>query len=176
MYQAKAKGRNTLRFFDPDLQKSVKGRAALEADLRKGIEKHQLLLYYQPQVDGESRVTGAESLLRWLSPERGLTSPAEFISLAEETGLILPIGLWVLETALTQIAAWACRPETAHLTLAINVSARQFRQAEFVDQVLAAVMRTGADPRKLKLELTESLLLDNIEEVIAKMMLLTNGV
>ncbi len=169
MYQAKAEGRNTLRFFDPDLQTALKARAALEADLRQALEEKQFLLYYQPQVDAERGLTGAEALLRWCHPLRGLISPAEFIPLAEETGLILPLGHWVLEAACAQMVAWASRSQTAQLSLAVNVSARQFRQADFVEQVLEVVTRTGADPRKLKLELTESMLLDDVEDIITKM-------
>jgi EAL domain-containing protein (putative c-di-GMP-specific phosphodiesterase class I) len=169
MYQAKAAGRNALRFFDPAMQAAVTARAALEADLRQGVQKDQFLLYYQPQVDGDGHLTGAEALVRWQHPQRGLVSPAEFIPAAEESGLILPLGHWVLETACTQLVAWAAQTEKAHLTLAVNVSARQFRHPDFVDQVLAVLDRTGADPQKLKLELTESLLLDDVEDIIAKM-------
>lgn len=169
MYQAKADGRNTLRFFDPDLQSAVKARASLETDLRQGIREKQFLLHYQPQVDDAGRWTGAEALVRWRHPERGLVYPADFIPQVEETGLILPLGNWVLETACMQMVAWASRPETAHLTMAVNVSAHQFHQTGFVKHVLAAVKRTGADPSKLKLELTESMLLENVEDVIAKM-------
>ncbi|MDP2785065.1 MAG: EAL domain-containing protein [Sulfurimicrobium sp.] len=169
MYQAKAAGRNTLRFFDPDMQAAVTARAAMEADLRHGLENREFFLHYQPQVDGHGHMFGAEALLRWQHPRRGPVSPAEFIPLAEETGLILPIGDWVLNTACTQLVAWGTRPEMAHLTLAVNVSARQFRHADFVEQVLAVLHHTGADPRKLKLELTESLLLDDVEDIIAKM-------
>ncbi len=172
MYQAKAEGRNTLRFFDPELQAAVKARASLEADLRNALRDGQFILYYQPQMDGPLGLTGAEALVRWQHPERGLVSPAEFIGLAEETGLILPLGHWVLETACAQMVAWSGRPETAHLTMAVNVSARQFRQDDFVDQVTAVLNHSGADPRKLKLELTESMLLDNVEDIIAKMTLL----
>ena len=168
MYQAKAAGRNTMRFFDPDLQVAIQARTAMEKDLHQGIEDGQFILYYQPQVEGR-RVIGAEALIRWRHPERGMVPPIEFISLAEETGLILPLGLWVLESACTQIWAWAERAETADLTLAVNVSARQLRQTNFVGEVLSVVGRTNADPRKLKLELTESMLVDNIEEIIAKM-------
>ena len=172
MYQAKAAGRNTLRFYDPELEAVVKERARLETDLRQGLIEEQFLLYYQPQVDRDGRLAGAEALVRWAHPERGLVYPSEFISLAEETGLILPLGNWVLETACNQMVAWAAHADTAHLTLAVNVSARQLRQPDFAQQVLAVVRRSGADPRKLKLELTESLLLDNVEEVIAKMTVL----
>lgn len=169
MYQAKAAGRNTLRFFDPKMQAVVTARVVLEADLREGLRKNQFLLYYQAQVDGMGRLTGAEALLRWQHPQRGLVSPAEFIPLAEETGLIQPLGHWVLETACTQLVAWAMRPETAHLSLAVNVSARQFHRPDFAEQVLAVLDRTGVDAKKLKLELTESLLLDDVADTIIKM-------
>jgi len=169
MYQAKAAGRNTLCFFDPAMQAVVTTRATFETDFREAVLKHQFFLYYQAQVDDAGRLTGAEALVRWQHPQRGLVAPADFIPLAEETGLILPLGQWVLETACTQLAAWAARPETAHLTLAVNVSVRQFHHVAFVDQVLAVLDRSGADPRRLKLELTESLLLDDVEDTIAKM-------
>jgi EAL domain-containing protein (putative c-di-GMP-specific phosphodiesterase class I) len=177
MYRAKASGRNALRFFDPEMQAVVAARVAMEADLRQGLLKHQFVLHYQPQVDHTSTVTGAEALIRWQHPQRGMVSPAEFIPLAEETGQILPLGLWVLETACVQLSAWAKSPETAHLTLAVNVSAHQFRQADFVDQVLKICECNALGSGKLKLELTESLLLDDIEDIIAKMIVLkANGV
>ena len=169
MYQAKAAGRNTLRFFDPDLQKIITARAELETDLRIGIQEEQILLYYQPQVDDEGGLLGAEALVRWRHPRCGLVSPAEFIPLAEETGLILRLGKRVLDVGCAQIVAWTGRPETSHLKLAINVSAKQFQQADFVDEVLETLNRTGADPKKLKLELTESLLVENVQDVIEKM-------
>ena len=177
MYRAKASGRNALRFFDPEMQAVVAARVAMEADLRQGLLKKQFILHYQPQVDHTSRVTGAEALIRWRHPQRSMVSPAEFIPLAEETGLILPLGLWVLESACEQLNAWAKRPETAHLTMAVNVSAHQFRQPDFVDQVRVVLTRNAIDAGKLKLELTESLLLDDVEDVIAKMSALkTSGV
>ena len=172
MYQAKAAGRNTLRFFDPDMQAAVTARAAMEVDLRRAIKGEQFLLNYQAQVDSGGRVTGVEVLLRWQHPSRKLMSPAEFIPLTEETGLILPIGQWVLETACERLAEWGKRPEMAHLTIAVNVSARQFHDDSFVDQVLSALDRSGANPQRLKLELTESLLVVDVEEVIAKMTVL----
>jgi diguanylate cyclase (GGDEF)-like protein/PAS domain S-box-containing protein len=168
MYQAKAAGRNTIRFFAPALQAAINARASMEEDLLQGIRNDQFLLFYQPQVDCGC-VIGAEALIRWIHPERGMVSPGEFIPLAEETGLILPLGNWVLETACNQLAAWADQPETRHITLAVNVSARQFRQPDFVDQVLTVLDRTGANPQNLKLELTESMLVDNVEDVITKM-------
>lgn len=169
MYQAKAAGRNTLRFFNAEMQAAVTERAALEAGLHEAILKEQFLLYYQAQVSGDGQTTGAEVLVRWNHPQRGIVSPAEFITLAEETGLILPLGHWVLNTACTRLALWAKQPEMARLSLAVNVSARQFHRDDFVEQVLAVLERTGADPQRLKLELTESLLISNIEDVIAKM-------
>ncbi len=169
MYQAKAAGRNTLRFFDPEMQAVITTRAALEDDLREAVLKNQFVLYYQAQVEGEGHLTGVEALLRWQHPQRGLVSPLEFIPLAEDRGLILPIGRWVLETACAQLVAWAVRPEMAHLMVAVNVSSRQFRQPDFVDQVLAVLDDTGANPERLKLELTESLLVDDVEDVIIKM-------
>jgi diguanylate cyclase (GGDEF)-like protein len=165
---AKAAGRNTLRFFSPALQATVNARAALEQELRQAIKANQFLLYYQPQVE-RNQVTGSEALIRWNHPRRGLVPPDEFIPLAEESRLILPLGDWVLETACAQIASWAGQEHTAHLTVAVNISALQFRQPEFVEQVLSALDRTGANPKNLRLELTESMLVENIDEVIAKM-------
>ncbi|WP_295585826.1 EAL domain-containing protein [uncultured Lamprocystis sp.] len=169
MYQAKAAGRNTLRFFDPEMQAVLEARTALESELRVALRDGQFLLYYQAQVDADGRLTGAEALLRWQHPQRGLVSPAEFIPLAEQTGLILPLGQWVLATACAQLAVWARAPQTAHLTVAVNVSARQFRDPGFTEQVRGVLEQQGADPHRLELELTESLLLDDITDTIAKM-------
>lgn len=169
MYQAKTMGRNTVCFFDPDMQASVSANAALSTDLRAGLREHQFLVHYQPQVDREQRITGVEALLRWKHPQRGMVSPADFIPVAEETGLILPLGQWVLEQACLQLAAWQKRPETAGLSIAVNVSVRQFRHPDFVDMVMAAIKQTGIRPHNLKLELTESLLADRMEIAIAKM-------
>jgi diguanylate cyclase (GGDEF)-like protein len=171
MYRSKAAGRNTIHFFDSHMESEIKERAALEVDLLRAIEERQFLLHYQAQNMSDGRVTGAEVLVRWLHPQRGLVSPAEFIPLAEETGLILPLGQWVLKTACTQLAIWAAQPEMAHLTVAVNVSARQF-QANFVDQVLAVLDSTGANPERLKIELTESMLVENVKDIIAKMVAL----
>ncbi len=169
MYQAKAAGRNTLRFFDPQMQDAVTSRVALEAGLREALERQQFVLHYQAQVNAERQITGVEALVRWLDPKRGLVSPGEFIGLAEETGLILPLGNWVLDAACQQLAQWARRPKLAHLTMAVNVSARQFHQSNLVRQVFDTLARTGANPSRLKLELTESMLVSNIEDVVAKM-------
>jgi diguanylate cyclase (GGDEF)-like protein/PAS domain S-box-containing protein len=169
MYQAKAAGRNTLRFFDPQMQSVVTARAALELSLREAVTQGQFVLYYQAQLMGERKVTGAEVLVRWCHPQHGMVSPAEFIPLAESSGLILPIGQWVLETACAQLVQWATQPDMAHLTIAVNVSPRQFHQVDFVEQVQAVLDKTGARPQCLKLELTEGLLVSNIKDIIVKM-------
>jgi len=169
MYQAKKAGRNTLRFFDPQMQDAINNRALLEHELRVGLEKHQFHLYYQIQVDDQRRPLGAESLIRWIHPVQGLIPPSRFIPLAEETGLILPLGHWVLQTACAQLKAWQADPATRNLLLAVNVSAKQFRQEDFVDQVKKLVRDSGIDPTLLKLELTESMLQDNIKDTIATM-------
>jgi EAL domain-containing protein (putative c-di-GMP-specific phosphodiesterase class I) len=168
MYQAKSAGRNTVRFFAPGLQEAVNSRATMEEEMRLGIKTSQFVLYYQPQVNRGVPV-GAEALIRWNHPERGLIQPDKFIPLAEESGLILSLGDWVLDAACRQIAAWADREETARLTVAVNISARQFRQPDFVERVLTAIENAGANPKNLTLELTESMLVDDVEEVIDKM-------
>lgn len=172
MYQAKAAGRNIMRFFNPDMQSVMTRRVELEGDLRRALDHHEFSLAYQPQMHIDGTVTGAEALLRWNHGDRGMISPAEFIPIAEETGMILPIGNWVLKTACLQLVQWAKMSSFKHLTLAVNVSARQLRHADFVEDVLSTLKETGADPHKLKLELTESLLIDNIEDTIEKMVAL----
>ena len=169
MYQAKSAGRNTLRFYDPAMQAALESRTALEKDLRNALSEKQLKLYYQMQVDHSRRIIGAEVLLRWQHPDRGLISPLEFIPLAETSGLILSIGQWVLETACTQLKLWEANPLTRDLQLAVNVSARQFRQADFVERVRLVLHNHALIPDRLKLELTESLVLDNIYDTISKM-------
>jgi diguanylate cyclase (GGDEF)-like protein/PAS domain S-box-containing protein len=169
MYQAKKAGRNTMRFFDPHMQDAINTRADLDRELRKAIDKQQFELYYQIQVDHLNSPLGAEALIRWIHPERGIISPFHFISLAEETGLILPIGQWVLDTACAQIKSWQTNELARDLTISINVSARQFYQTNFVVQVQTAVQRYAINPSQLKLELTESMLLENIEDTIATM-------
>ena len=168
MFQAKASGRNTHRFFTPAIQAAVHARVALEDELRKAIRANEFLIYYQPQVE-HGIVTGAEALIRWQHPTRGILSPSEFISVAEETSLILPLGNWALENVCNQLAKWARRKDIAPITVAVNISAKQFRHVDFVGQVLMTLDRTGASPRQLKLELTESMLVEDIEDVIEKM-------
>ncbi len=169
MYQAKAAGRNTQRFFDPDMQAAVNARSNLEADLRQGLARGELLVHYQPVVNHHALYLGAEALVRWRHPQRGMISPADFIPLAEQTGLILPLGRFVLHAACAQLQKWGQRAETAHLSVSVNVSARQFRQPGFVSEVLQTLRDHQVPPEKLKLELTESLLLGDIEDTISRM-------
>lgn len=169
MYQAKTSGRNALRFFDPQMQASINARAELETDLRLAVAENQFILYYQPQVYHNGKITGAEVLIRWHHPQRGLVSPADFIPLAEETGLILSIGQWVLEAACAQIKIWENSEATQHLQLAVNVSARQFHQTDFVEQMRQMLSRSAIKPDRLKLELTETLILDDIKDTVFKM-------
>jgi EAL domain-containing protein (putative c-di-GMP-specific phosphodiesterase class I) len=172
MYQSKAEGRNTLRFFDPKMQEVISARVDMEHELRKAIGQQQFQLHYQIQVDHLGQAFGAEALIRWVHPERGMISPFNFIPLAEETGLILPIGLWVLETACAQLKAWEQNPMTRDLTLSVNVSARQFNQHEFVKQVQTTVQRYAINTSLLKLELTESIIIENIDRIIITMVAL----
>ena len=177
MYKAKSAGRNALRFFDPEMQAAVSSRAALESQLRSAINHRQFAVYYQPQVDGDGHAVGVEALIRWIHPDRGVVLPGEFIPLAEDTSLILPLGDWVLEAACQQLKLWALAPDTARLSIAVNVSARQFRQTDFVERVLGLMDRWNCPGGRLKLELTESMLLDNTTEIISKMgMLKARGI
>jgi diguanylate cyclase (GGDEF)-like protein len=169
MYKSKDSGRNVCRFFRPHMETSLIQRAALDKELRQALINGQFHLYYQPQVGPEGELTGAEALVRWEHPRRGLVLPGEFVPVAEETGLILPLGKWVLETVCKQLAIWATRPATADLRVAVNVSARQFQRPEFVEQVVSTLRSTGANPHRLTLELTESLLVHNVEDVAQKM-------
>jgi len=168
MYQAKGAGRNTIRFFAPALQAAVNARATLEADLREALKSEQLELYFQPQLEKDV-VFGVEALVRWNHPHRGVLMPDEFIPLAEETGIIKTLGDWVLEASCKQIAAWSQDAATSSLTIAVNVSPLQWRQTDFVERTLAVLERTGANPLNLDFELTEGIVVDDMEEVIAKM-------
>lgn len=169
MYQAKHAGRDAIRVFDPDMQSALNERTALEADLRQALSRNELCLHYQMQVDTGGQAVGAEALLRWEQSQRGNVEPAQFIPLAEETGLILQIGHWILQQGCATLANWAKHPETRQLKLAVNVSARQFKQADFVEQVRQVLQESGANPGQLKLEITESLIMDNLDDTIAKM-------
>ncbi|MGE5386035.1 MAG: EAL domain-containing protein [Betaproteobacteria bacterium] len=169
LYQAKDAGRDTIRFYNPEMQAAVDARAALEAGLRRALAEQELILFYQPQVDAEGRLIGAEALLRWQIPNERMVPPGEFIPVAEASGLIVPIGSWVLATACRQIALWSKSAATRNLRVAVNISAEQFRQPDFVAQVSTALSASGADPTRLKLELTESSLIENMESVIFTM-------
>ncbi|MBB1075082.1 EAL domain-containing protein [Rhodoferax sp. 4810] len=169
MYQAKASGRNTLRFFNPQMQAQVIARTSLEADLRWALKSEEFVLFYQPQVDAEGTTLGYEALVRWQHPMRGLISPGEFIRAAETCGVILPLGHWIMQTACQQLLAWAQLTPQSRWGIAVNVSAQQFRQNDFVAQVQGILQQTGVNPARLKLELTESQLIDDVPGVIAKM-------
>ncbi|MBA3592471.1 MAG: EAL domain-containing protein [Polaromonas sp.] len=175
MYQAKAAGRNTICFFDPGMQAVATANAALTRELRQGLRNNEFVLYYQPQVGSVGNMVGVEALLRWNHPQRGLVAPNDFIGQAEESGLILPLGKWVLDTACAQLGLWSQRPETCKFSIAINVSVRQFRHPEFVEQVMAAIASAGISAHRLKLELTESLLANDMDVTIAKMGILKDA-
>ena len=169
MYEAKTSGRNAIRFFDPAMQAVLVVRMMLESNLRNALILNQFSLHYQIQVDADGKILGAEALLRWVHPDRGFISPLEFIPLAEQTGLIVPIGIWVMNTACAQLQEWANNPSTEHLSLAVNVSAKQFKQADFVDSIVDIVNNYHFDISRLKIELTESTILDNVEDTSDKM-------
>ncbi len=169
MYHAKASGRNAIRFFDPQMQATINARAQLENELRTALAEQQFELYYQLQISNNNLILGAETLIRWHHPRLGIVSPTDFIPLTEESGLILGIGKWVLETACAQLKIWEANEHTQHLQLSVNVSARQFHQVDFVEQVSRILQVSAIDPKKLKLELTESLILDDIDDTVTKM-------
>ena len=169
MYQAKGAGRNTLRFFDPKMQSTLEARTTLESDLRRALTERQFRLHYQIQIDNNSHIFGAEALVRWIHPQHGMVPPSQFIPIAEESKLILDIGHWVLETACRQIALWADDEQKCNLALAVNVSARQFKLKDFVDRVAAVIREHRIDPSRLKLELTESMILDDVADIVTKM-------
>ena len=169
MYEAKSAGGATFRFFDPSMQAAVDASTSLETDLRFALARREFELYYQPVVNPMGLMVGVEALIRWHHPKQGLTGPGTFIAQAEKSGLIVGIGDWVLQEACRQLARWAIEPATQHFTIAVNVSARQFRQEDFVPRLLEILAHSGADPRRLKLELTESVLLADVEDTIARM-------
>ncbi|RYF44170.1 MAG: EAL domain-containing protein [Comamonadaceae bacterium] len=169
MYQAKALGRNTVCFFDPEMQRVATANAALATDLRQGWKEGQFHVFYQPQVGPDGQMTGVEALLRWTHPVRGPVDPGVFIATAEETSLIIPLGRGVIDAACAQLAVWARRPERRHLCISVNVSVRQFRHPDFVEEVMSAITQARVAPHRLKLELTESLLARDIELTVAKM-------
>lgn len=169
MYQAKASGRNSLKFFDPDIQAALEVRMTLESELHEALTGEQLRLFFQVQIGSDQQVMGAEVLLRWEHPRLGLVAPDKFIPIAEESGLIVPIGEWVLRKACEQLCVWSLHPVAQHFALSVNVSPRQFRQSDFVDMVRSLLTQTGVPPSRLKLELTESLVLHNVTDTVVKM-------
>ncbi len=169
MYRAKESGGNAVRFFNAEMQLAVETRAALEADLRHAVSEQQLQLYYQIQVDSEQHPIGAEALVRWIHPTRGMVSPVQFIPLAEESSLILEVGDWVMEAACRQLVVWSKSEQTKHLTLAVNVSSKQFKQPDFLERVKSLIHAYELDASRLKIELTETVVLNDVTEVIVKM-------
>lgn len=174
MYQAKGAGRNAIRFFDPHMQSVITHRVSLEKDMRVAVVRKQFVLHYQRQVTHDGKTVGAEALIRWMHPTRGLVMPGEFIPMAEETGMIVQIGQWVIETACSQLSLWAASEKTHSMQLSINVSAHQFKQANFVEHIVATLDRTGAQTSRLTLELTESVMLENMQDSIEKIKALGN--
>jgi diguanylate cyclase (GGDEF)-like protein len=172
IHKAKSQGRSRICFFDPEMQTNVASRAELQSDLRRALHNNEFEVHYQPQVDIAGYVKGAEALLRWEHPRRGMVPPVEFIGLAEESGLIVEVGRWVLETACNQLAEWAKQPEMKRLDVSVNVSIRQLLDAGFVNLVRNALQRSGANPHRLKLEITESSVMEKVDDVIAKMITL----
>lgn len=166
LYQAKKSGGNTLQFFDPEMQAAIDQRNVQELCLSQALDRGQFQFYYQAQTDSDQRIIAAEALLRWEDPDLGLKTPCDFISLAEETGLSLPIGRWVLESACAQIKSWAEKPVSRHLRLSINISLSQFRHPGFVAELKTVLAQTGADPTRLKVDLSEGLALKNMEKAI----------
>ena len=169
MYQAKENGRQNVRFFDPEMQSAVARRLSLEADLQQALVQQQFVLHYQPQVSGNGQIGGAEALVRWQHPEHGMVAPGLFIPLAEESGQIVALGRWILAEACRQLAEWQQNPQRSEWTLAVNISPRQFHRPDFVEQVTELLASSGAAARGLKLELTESLLIEDVEDTVKKM-------
>lgn len=169
MYQAKAQGRNAIRFFDPSMQEAASKRSEIEADLRRAVEHNEFILYYQPKYCFSGQLHGYEALIRWQHPQKGLVAPLEFISVAEETGLIIPMGNWIIHQACLTLKAWQDQPDKQDLCLAINISARQFHQPDFVDTVYQALTQYKLDASKLELEITESMLMEDIQDTADKM-------
>ena len=174
MFKAKSAGRSQFRHFDPAVESALRERAVLEQDLRRAMAEGQLQLYYQAQLDGEGQLVAVEALARWPHPLRGMVAPDQFIPLAEESGMMPELGCWVLETACRQLVRWAVHSAFQHLTISVNVSARQFYQSDFVTQIVQILQRTGAHPQRLKLELTESTLITNVDDVVRTMVALRN--
>jgi EAL domain-containing protein (putative c-di-GMP-specific phosphodiesterase class I) len=156
-------------FFDPAFQAQAEWRVHMESDVRQALRDNDLQMWLQPQFNGHRQVVGAEALVRWPHTRRGWVSPAEFIPVAEAAGLIVPLGEWMLVQACAQLARWAQDPVSADWTLSVNVSARQFRHPEFIAHTVATLQNSGANPQRLRLELTESMLLDDVAQTVERM-------
>ena len=174
MFKAKSAGRSQFRHFDPAVESALRERAVLEQDLRRAMAEGQLKLYYHAQLDGDGQLVAVEALARWPHAVRGMVGQDQFIPLAEESGMMPELGCWVLDTACRQLVRWAAHPAFQHLTISVNVSARQFYQSDFVSQIVQILQRTGAHPQRLKLELTESTLITNVDDVVRTMVALRN--
>ncbi|OOY34433.1 hypothetical protein BOV90_00015 [Solemya velum gill symbiont] len=169
MYEAKKRGRNSLRFFDPEMQASLEKRSQMESDLRIALKKKQFVLYFQKQVDNEGRIIGMEALVRWAHPERGMISPSEFIPVCEDSGLIVPVGHWILTESCRTLSQWQQHDSMKHLKLAVNISIKEFMQDDFVSQVNLLVDEYGVHSDRLELEITESMAHDDLDALIEKM-------
>ncbi|GAB3685286.1 putative bifunctional diguanylate cyclase/phosphodiesterase [Salinisphaera aquimarina] len=172
MYRAKSAGGHAVQFYEPEMQIAIDARVALESEIQLGLKHGEFELYYQPQIDIAGETVAAEALIRWRHPRRGLVSPIEFIPTAEDSGLIMPLGRFVLQAACEQLGAWAGDPELAQISIAVNISARQFHHPDFVDDVFRVLDSSAIDPSRLVLELTESVLLDSIDDAVGKMAML----
>jgi EAL domain-containing protein (putative c-di-GMP-specific phosphodiesterase class I) len=169
MYEAKSVGRNRLRFFDPDMQTQVNARVTMETDLRKALAQGEFVLHYQPQIDQHGAVIGTESLVRWQHPSKGMVPPGHFISIAESSGLIVPLGKIILEMACAQLAQWSRLPGLASIRMSVNISAKQLHHPHFVSDVVALLEKYSVQSDQLELELTESLFVDSVDAIIEKM-------
>ena len=169
LYQAKDAGRDAVRFYNPEMQAMLDARAAIESGLRRALQQSELSLHYQPQVDGDGRLVGAEALLRWRPDGGAMVPPSDFIPIAEDSGLILGIGQWTLQKACEQMAVWSSHPGLEHLRMSVNISARQFRQPNFAEQLQSVIVAAGIPPGRLVLELTESSVIENIDQAVATM-------
>lgn len=169
MYQAKLAGKDAIRFFETDMQDHVTSRIEMEQALRSALDNNEFEVFYQSQFDDNGRCIGAECLLRWRHPQKGLVSPFDFIPVAEESGLIVPIGRWVLKQACERLRDWASHPDLSQVVLAINISVKELSQDDWVESVLQTIEITGINPNKLKLEVTESVMAYDIAKVVAKL-------
>jgi len=168
MYRAKEGGKNSIHFFHPAIQEAADSRIQIENELRRALKNEEFELYFQPQIDANNQLIGAEALIRWQHPEIGIVLPGEFIPVAEESGLIIDIGNWVIESACQQLANWSSK-KIDPPQISINISPRQFRQNDFVSNIDQTLSRYNVDPNKLLIELTEGILFNDIDDAVSKM-------